>query len=94
MTKSDTEIMEIIEAFDLTRCTYSAAELECPEVACEYGRAVAEPRRGEDAGIGDPGQAASVVDRRRRAVGSTTFTTSSLIRLLSVTGGPFGLVSV
>ncbi len=27
MTKSDREIMEILEAFDLTRCAHSAAEL-------------------------------------------------------------------
>ena len=27
MTKSDREIMEILEAFDLTRCAESAAEL-------------------------------------------------------------------
>ncbi|WP_281274378.1 hypothetical protein [Allorhizocola rhizosphaerae] len=27
MTKSDREIMEILEAYDLTRCAYSAGQL-------------------------------------------------------------------
>jgi hypothetical protein len=55
MTKSDREIMEILEAFDLTRCAHSAAVLAgCdPKTVAGYvvrrdvGRdPVTRPRRG------------------------------------------------
>lgn len=47
MTKSDREIMEILEAFDLTRCTHSAAELAGVDEKT-VTRYVAVPDAGRD----------------------------------------------